>query len=239
MDSSRYHLRHADQQPSAAYRASLATRWPVQPQCPCSQPEYLERGGQSLGLAFPSGLPLQAGSAASLLLVLMSYAARPSAEEMGLLTRATDKLYARLLLKDSNTCQSALVLCLVSFWRPVGLPYMCNTWPGLSPLWVRRLVNQGLLHGPWERPGSKEPLLQPACLTGPLEYPPIFGQKSRSFLSRSGIEQLRRAVWSCAETPALCQMWWSPWTYARAIGGWRDGPGPEPSSQHLPITSSG
>lgn len=110
VDSSRYHLRHADQQPSAAYRASLATRWPVQPQCPCSQPEYLERGGQSLGLAFPSGLPLQAGSAASLLLVLMSYAARPS------LLRKWDFLQEPL----TSICQTP----------PEGLKYMskCSTF---------------------------------------------------------------------------------------------------------------
>uniref|UniRef100_A0A8C6MX20 Uncharacterized protein n=1 Tax=Mus spicilegus TaxID=10103 RepID=A0A8C6MX20_MUSSI len=41
--SSRCHLCHAGQQPSAASHASLATRWPVQPQCPYSQPEWLER----------------------------------------------------------------------------------------------------------------------------------------------------------------------------------------------------
>ncbi|EDL03094.1 RIKEN cDNA 2810046M22 [Mus musculus] len=41
--SSRCHLCHAGQQPSVASHVSLATRWPVQPQCPYSQPEWLER----------------------------------------------------------------------------------------------------------------------------------------------------------------------------------------------------
>lgn len=41
--SSQCHLCRASQQPSAACHASLATRWPVQPQCPYNQPEGLER----------------------------------------------------------------------------------------------------------------------------------------------------------------------------------------------------
>ncbi|OBS78687.1 hypothetical protein A6R68_18930, partial [Neotoma lepida] len=41
--SSLCHLCHEGQQPNAACHASLATKWPVQPQCPCSQPEYLEK----------------------------------------------------------------------------------------------------------------------------------------------------------------------------------------------------
>ncbi|XP_076769362.1 WD repeat-containing protein 86 isoform X3 [Arvicanthis niloticus] len=41
--SSQCHLCHAGQQPSAACHVSLATRWPVQLQCPYNQPESLER----------------------------------------------------------------------------------------------------------------------------------------------------------------------------------------------------
>lgn len=48
--SSQCHLCHAGQQPSAACHASLATRWPVQPQCPYSQPEALERRWLDRGL---------------------------------------------------------------------------------------------------------------------------------------------------------------------------------------------
>lgn len=54
--SSQCHLCHAGQQPSAASHASLATRWPVQPQCPYSQPEGLERRQLDLwqGVHLPS-----------------------------------------------------------------------------------------------------------------------------------------------------------------------------------------